>query len=98
MSAVCITIATGLCIVAVWRMRKLRGPAPNFTLWGGTPIIMISLAGLIAAAAVAILDPLRTSRGVPLEWILLVTWGGMGALLFFLRIRRGRRVDSATIN
>jgi hypothetical protein len=39
-------------------------------------------------ATVSLLEPLTRSRGIPLEWSLLIAWSILGA--FFLRSTEGR--------
>lgn len=79
MVSTCIALSFILCLVVLIRARRLQPGDGVFTVPGGRPTILLALAGAVAMVGIAVGRPLLDhARGLPLEWILLLWWGGIG--------------------
>jgi basic amino acid/polyamine antiporter, APA family len=83
MVSTCIALSFILCLLVLLRSRWLNPQSPSFAVPGGSPVIVVSLTSAIAMVGVALLEPWVHGDGsTPVEWILLVVWGGAGLLVW----------------
>ena len=79
MVSTCVALSFILCVVVLLRARGMRPAEGVFTVPGGRLTILLALAGAVAMVGVAVGRPLLDHvGGLPLEWILLLSWGGIG--------------------
>lgn len=84
MASISLSFSYIVCCWAALRLRKLEPLTPRpFRVPLGSAGIMFATLSAVAMAVVSFLEPLTRSRGIPLEWLLLIAWSILGAL--FLR-------------
>jgi amino acid transporter len=84
MASISLSFSYMVCCWAALRLRKLEPLTPRpFRVPLGIGGIRLATLAAAAMAVVSLLEPLTRSRGMPLEWILLVAWSILGVL--FLR-------------
>jgi amino acid transporter len=83
MASICLAFTFVLACVELLKLRRQEGaPAPGFRLPGGHAPIVIGMFATMGMSLVALFEPLsRTAGAVPLEWMLMIGWGGLGLLL-----------------
>ncbi|HEX4241317.1 MAG TPA: APC family permease [Steroidobacteraceae bacterium] len=97
MSAICTTCCFVICLIALLKVRRNGAIYAGFRVPGGAPIIYLALAGVIVMAVVAVYQPsAHTASGIPVEWVLLITWSLLG-IAAWLKTRAiiGSRVQSS---
>jgi APA family basic amino acid/polyamine antiporter len=88
MSAMMLTLAYLLCCATVLRLRA-RGITSAFQVPGGRVLIWVGAAGAALMAAVAFAAPFWEQAGwFPLEWRLFTVWSLLGAVVWFVWVRR----------
>jgi amino acid transporter len=84
MASISLSFSYIVCCWAALRLRKTQPLTPRpFRMPLGNGGILLATLGAAAMAVVSLLEPLTRSRGIPLEWTLLIAWSILGAL--FLR-------------
>jgi APA family basic amino acid/polyamine antiporter len=83
MVSICLALSIIFCLTALLKLRRSGIPSPSFSVPGGTPVIVLALIGGIVMIGLAVIQPvLRGGRGVPLEWILLISWAALGLVVW----------------
>jgi amino acid transporter len=84
MSAICTTCSFVICLIALLKVRWSGGAYAGFRVPGGNPAIYLALAGVIVMAVVAVYQPsAHTASGIPIEWVLLMSWSVLGIAAWF---------------
>jgi amino acid transporter len=79
MVSTCIALSFILCLVVLLRVRRVQPTEGVFTVPGGRPTILMALGGAVAMVGIAVGRPLLDrAGGLPLEWVMLLSWGGIG--------------------
>jgi amino acid transporter len=79
MVSTCIALSFILCLVVLLRARRVQPTEGVFTVPGGRPAILLALTGAVAMVGIAVGRPLLDHPGgLPLEWVMLLSWGGIG--------------------
>jgi APA family basic amino acid/polyamine antiporter len=82
-------------VVSCWATLRLRQTQPElarpFRVAGGLPALRLAIGVSVAMAAVSVVEPLLRSRGMPLEWTLLLVWAAIGAAIWQINQRQRRR-------
>ncbi len=79
MVSTCIALSFILCLAVLLRVRRVQSAEGIFRVPGGRPTILLALAGALAMVGIAVGRPLLDhSSGLPLEWIMLLSWGAIG--------------------
>ena len=96
MVSLCQALSIILCLIILLRRRR-HGAAPEYTVPGGTPLILIALLGAGAMVGIAVLQPWLNGKGsIPPEWLLLGGWAALGILVWYARrAYRARRSRAA---
>ena len=90
MVSLCMALSLVLCMIVLLKRRRIDLHPPSFTVPGGKPVIMLALIGGVLMIGLALLQPiLRGTHEIPLQWILLLTWGAVGLVVW--RGTRGQR-------
>lgn len=86
MASISIGLVMVACCIAVYRLRVRNGAAP-FTVPGGNITLAIATLGtlLMATAGMAVI---LQRPGLPIELILMVMWAGIGAVCWFVALRK----------
>lgn len=80
MVSTCMALSYLLCLAALLKARRRDGPSKEFAVPGGMPSIVMALLGAAAMVGLALGKPWLDHPGtVPLEWIMLLSWGAVGA-------------------
>ncbi|HTC60029.1 MAG TPA: APC family permease [Solirubrobacteraceae bacterium] len=90
MASISLTFSYAFACWAVLRLRRtLPGLERPFRVPGGTFTMRLAIVTTTAMGGISLFQPLVRDRRVPLEWLLLLGWTGLGlALLFIARQRR----------
>jgi APA family basic amino acid/polyamine antiporter len=85
-----------LTMLLILRKQRMRSEArPVFVLRGGALVLMAGIVATGVMCAFLIYDPWsRSNGGIPLEWVLTVSWAALGAL-FWKVARRTRAGEEA---
>lgn len=95
MSTICVTLIIVLSLVALLRLRRRQAVRPEFTVFGGAPLLLLVILAAGAAAVVGLVSPFRTTGGVPLEFLLMGGWTLIGGV-FWLWSVRGTPIRAAS--
>lgn len=81
------TIAlAGSYVLSCWATLRLRRTRPNLVrpirVCGGATMLRAAIAVSVVMALVSLIEPVTRGDGIPLEWLLLVTWAVAGACLW----------------
>lgn len=88
MASIGIAFTFVLSCVAVLRLRRRAAQQPGeYRAPGGTATIVLAMLATLAMALIALFEPLSRSESVPLEWILIGCWAGLGVLFKRYRTR-----------
>ena len=91
MAAICVSLATALCLVALLKLRARQTELPSFSAPGGSLTVWTALVLMLGMSLFAFLEPLFASGdGMPLEWILILVWGCVGLSLAIFASRRAK--------
>lgn len=75
MATICISLILVLALVVLLRLRGRATQAPDYTVPGGLPTILVCLTGAVTMAGFAFIGPLLRNPGhLPLEWMLMAGW------------------------
>lgn len=81
MCSICLALSFVVCLLVLIRRRRKDVDPPAFVA-PGKGFVWIALAGSAIMGAAAILNPLvQQSDRLPLEWIMIAAWGGLGLLV-----------------
>lgn len=72
-----------LCVLI--KLRRTDASRAAMTVPGGLPLAIVTLLGLSAMAAIAFAEPLLQSAALPVEWVMLITWLGLGAIILVFK-------------
>ncbi|MBS0612098.1 MAG: APC family permease [Proteobacteria bacterium] len=96
MCAMVLTLTYVMCCATVLRLRARAGTAEGmagsvtaFKVPGGSALVWTALIGSVIMTLVAFLAPWWGRQGLPLEWVLLIAWGAIGAGVWWSRERVG---------
>ncbi len=79
MVSTCIALSFVLCVLVLLRARLIRPAEGTFRVPGGRPTILLALTGALSMVGIAVGRPLLDhAGGLPLEWIMLLSWGAIG--------------------
>jgi amino acid transporter len=89
--SICVALSIILCLIALLRERRKGLLAPDYTVPGGTVTIWAALLSATAMVGIAIVRPLLIQGRMPIELLLLLAWGAIGAIAWFTsRSARGQ--------
>jgi len=82
-----------LIAIGIIRLRRSRPELPRpYRIRGGQSVAVVAAVGSAGALWLAITEPYKAvQRGIPLEWWIIVVWGVLGLLFWFLS--RGTRLS-----
>lgn len=80
MSTICVAVTAALCLGVLLRLRRTDPDHQGFCVPGGRWVIRLAFAGASAMAGFAVVEP-ALRGGLPLEWLMILGWGGLGLLL-----------------
>jgi amino acid transporter len=90
MASISLSFSYLICCWAVLRLRRLQPDTPRpFRVPCGKAGVVFATVAAAAMALVSFFEPLTRSRGIPLEWLLLIVWAMLAAV--FYRSRRSTR-------
>lgn len=96
--AICYALSIILCLAVLIHRRKVDSERPAFTVPGGMVTIVVAMVGASTMVGVGLVQPFLERGGVPVEWVLLVSWAFVGSVVWHLtRSRRGRANDLTDI-
>jgi amino acid transporter len=95
MVSICLALSIILCLCVLLSLRWRGGPQPQFTVPGGTATVALALVLALSMIGTALIEPLISQRGVPIEWYLLAGWGVFGAAVYALMHRRVNLAQAA---
>jgi basic amino acid/polyamine antiporter, APA family len=98
--SICTALIIILCLLVLLRRRRLAiAKERHFSVPGGVVTIWCALISASSMIGIAVVQPLLGARGtIPLEWILLASWGTVGLLVWFCtRKLRRRPIDIASL-
>lgn len=87
--AICYALSIILCLVVLLRRRRIDSTRPSFTVPGGVVTIVVAIIGASAMVGIGLVQPLLARGRIPIEWILLLSWGAVGAVAW--RLTRNQR-------
>jgi APA family basic amino acid/polyamine antiporter len=94
MSSMCLGAASSLCCAGliILRKRNTGSTAPPYRVLGGLPVIALASVGTLGMTAMTMIHSAQESvRTIPVEWVLLIIWAGVGTLFrAWTRSKRGR--------
>jgi APA family basic amino acid/polyamine antiporter len=92
MASICLAFTFVLaCVELLMLRRQETSQAPGFRVPGGRAPILIGVFATVGMSLVALFEPLsRTAGAIPLEWMLMIGWGGLGMLLHVAWKLRGQ--------
>jgi amino acid transporter len=80
-ATICVSFSFVVSLLILLRLRACQGEEPEFKVPGGTAAIMVALFGMTGMALVALVEPIMREGSLPIEWLILLAWGGVGAFL-----------------
>jgi amino acid transporter len=94
--AICAALSFILCLLVLLRRRRADPNPPTFTVPGGMVTIVVAMIGVTFMVSSALIQPVLARGGVPVEWLMLIAWGGVGALIWVATrsLRRGKSDES----
>jgi APA family basic amino acid/polyamine antiporter len=88
--AICAALSIILCLLVLLRRRRDSARAA-FVVPGGPPTIWSAVIGASSMVGIGLIKPLLSApSAIPIEWILLLAWGGVGTAAW--RISRKARL------
>jgi APA family basic amino acid/polyamine antiporter len=95
--AICAALSMIVCIAVLLRRRRLEGKKNGFSVPGGLATIWFALLSASSMMSVSLVQPFLVSHGaIPIEWILLSSWGGVGLVVWFSTRRLRHRLPSVS--
>ena len=91
MSTICVTIAMVLSLLSLRRLRAFQKGVPEFVMPGGEVVLTIAIAATTLAAVMAIITPFQTSRGLPIEVMIIGIWAALGICIRIIGMRRAKQ-------
>jgi amino acid transporter len=83
MVAICLALSIVVSLLALLRLRRFETTSVVHPVPGGRPTIVFALGAALVMVATGIMSPfLDDPNHFPLEWRLLVGWGGLGWLVY----------------
>lgn len=88
MATTCTSLIKVLCLAVLIKLRREQPAAPGFAVPGGTRTVAACMAGALIMAGFALWQPLRLApHAVPLQWVLMVIWAGLGLVFSRFAVR-----------
>jgi amino acid transporter len=82
MASICLAFTFILACIALWKLRGVeRNTVQQFRVPGGRVTLIVGIAGASVMSSIALITPLIEGRGVPVEWVLILCWAGLGWLV-----------------
>jgi amino acid transporter len=89
-----------LSILVLLRRRQIDPRPSAYSVPGGMVTIWAAFVGTCAMVGIAFFKPLLDAHGaIPMEWILIVSWGILGTITWIStgRLRRGRHPEGISV-
>jgi amino acid transporter len=78
MATICVAMTIVLMLLVLVTQRRRQPLSPGFSVPLARVTIPICVAGATLMAAYALVQPLWTQHGIPLEWQLIAVWATIG--------------------
>jgi basic amino acid/polyamine antiporter, APA family len=93
MASICLALSIVLCLFALVRLRVINPKRPSFS--AHTLLIILALFCATAMVGAAVIAPIFRKHGsIPIEWLLLLAWGGLGFIFCTISSRNLRSTGS----
>ena len=87
MSTICVTIAMVLSLLSLRQLRAVQEDIPEFVMPGGEVMLTIAIVATSLAAVMAIITPFQTSRGLPIEIMIIGIWTALGICIRIIGVK-----------